>query len=172
MRIVLDQGYSRNVLCILNSIYMFLFQDPVFDCCFIYFWWCQISLINWVLLIFEFMILIHSTFFNLQSLFNIFNNTFQSLMALFLLTTYVFMKPFPVIWDILRQSELMSNSSPLHPWYTCKVSKFSWVFVGNIKPQKLVYHETTMQQEKLWKIEKKVLWKIEMSCYKIEKISC
>ena len=55
---VLDQGYSRNVLCILNSIYMFLFQDPVFDCCFIYFWWCQISLINWVSLIFEFMILI------------------------------------------------------------------------------------------------------------------
>jgi hypothetical protein len=49
-----------------------------------------------------------------------------------------------------KQSELMSNSSPLHPWYTCKVSKFSWVFVGNIKPQKLVYHETTMQQEKLW----------------------
>jgi hypothetical protein len=72
-------------------------------------------------------------FFNLQSLFNIFNNTFQSLMALFLLTTYVFMKPFPVIWDILRQSELMSNSSPLHPWYTCKVN-----FRG------------TMQQEKLW----------------------
>jgi hypothetical protein len=104
-------------------------------------------------------------FFNLQSLFNIFNNTFQSLMALFLLTTYVFMKPFPVIWDILRQSELMSNSSPLHPWYTCKVSKFSWVFVGNIKPQKLVYHETTMQQEKLWvsiKIMNSILTKLSV----------